>query len=76
MNDALHAATFFIIFAVALFIYGGAIYATGDKSLLPLRAQLSIRGPEDVKRVGLITARVGLVIGVLAFIVRLLVSRS
>ena len=64
--DGLYACIFFIIFAVALLIYSYALYKTGDKDLLPYRAQLSIKNEEDVRRVGLISARVALIIAALA----------
>ena len=64
--DGLYACIFFIIFAAALLIYGGVLYKTGDKKLLPLRAQPTIRNEEDVRRVGLISARVALIIAALA----------
>ncbi|MDO4404923.1 MAG: hypothetical protein Q4C09_07785 [Atopobiaceae bacterium] len=71
MNDLLHVGTFFLIFAAVLVVYGGVIAATGDKNLLPLRAQLSIRNKQDVMRVGRIVVIVGLVIGVLALMLRI-----
>ena len=66
MNDLLHASTLFLIFALALVFYGAALAKTGNKNLLPYRAMHSVRGPQDVKRVGRITVVIGLVIGALA----------
>ena len=64
--DGLYACIFFTIFAAALLIYSYALYKTGDKNLLPYRAQPSIRNEDDVRRVGLISARVALIIAALA----------
>ncbi|MDO4808181.1 MAG: hypothetical protein Q4A07_13145 [Coriobacteriales bacterium] len=58
----------FLIFAVALVLYGAAIAKTGNKDLLPYRAQHSVRNAEDVRRVGRITVVVGLVIGALSLV--------
>ena len=66
MNDLMHASTLFVVFAMVLMLYGAALVRTGDKNLLPARAIHSVRGPHDVRRVGRITMRVGLVIGILA----------
>ena len=71
MNDLAHAGTLFVIFGIALVIYGAVLTQTGNVELLPWRAQHSIRGPEDVKRVGRITIVVGIVIGLVALLVRL-----
>jgi hypothetical protein len=68
MNDAYYAALFILIFAVLVVIYGAILAHTGNVELLPLRAQLSISGPEDVKRVGVISARVGLVLAALSLV--------
>ena len=69
MNDTYYAALFILIFAVLVVIYGAILAHTGNVELLPLRAQLSISGPEDVKRVGIYNARVGLVLAALSLIV-------
>lgn len=74
MNDLAHAGTLFVIFGIALVIYGAVLTQTGNIELLPWRAQHSIRGPEDVRRVGRITLIVGVVIGVIALLVRLLAT--
>ena len=74
MNDLLHASTLFLIFSAALILYGALLFKTGDKELLPYRAKHSVRSAEDVKRVGKITATIGVVIGALALLVRMLVS--
>ena len=66
MDDSLYASIFFLIFAVALALYSMALINTGDKSLLPWRAQHSVSGPEDVRLVGRATRTVALVIGVIA----------
>ena len=68
MDDSLYASIFFLIFAIALVLYSAALIATGDKSLLPLRAQHSISGPDDVKLVGRVTRTVALVIGAVAIV--------
>lgn len=66
MNDLLHASTFFLIFCAALLIYGAVLAKTGNKNLLPIRAARSVRNAQDVRRVGRITIKVGLVIGVIS----------
>ena len=72
MNDLRHAATFFLIFAISLVLYGALLAKTGNKGLLPARASHSVRGPQDVRRVGSVTMAVGAVVGALALAVRLL----
>jgi len=74
MNDLVHASTFFTIFALMLVLYGAVLAATGNVGLLPRRASLSIKGPDDVRRVGRIVLIVGAVIGAIALVVGL-VSR-
>lgn len=64
----MHPSMLFLIFAVALVLYGAAIAKTGNKDLLPYRAQHSVRNAEDVRRVGRITVVVGLVIGALSLV--------
>ena len=64
MNDLLYASLFLCIFALALMAYGAILAKTGNKELLPMRAIHSVRGPEDVKRVGRIVVVVGLVVGI------------
>ena len=71
MSDLSHAATLFLIFAAVLALYGAALAQTGNKELLPSRAERSVRGSSDVKRVGKITMAVALVIGAIALLVRL-----
>ncbi len=68
MDDLQHTRTFFLIFAVALVAYGAILVKTGDKNLLPYRAMLSVRNSEDVRRVGYITARIGMVIGIIMLV--------
>ena len=68
MNDTYYAALFILIFAVLVVIYGAILAHTGNVELLPLRAQPSISGPADVKRVGVISARVGLVLAALSLV--------
>lgn len=63
MNDLAHASLFMLIFAVALVLYGLLLAKTGNRDLMPYRAQHSIRNKEDVKRVGRIVIVVGLVLG-------------
>ena len=72
VNDLLHASTLFLIFAAALVCYGAVLAKTQNKDLLPYRAMHSVRSARDVLRVGRVTTLVGLVIGVLALLVRLL----
>ena len=66
MDESLYASIFFLIFAVALALYSQALVNTGDKNLLPWRAQHSISGPEDVRIAGRATRAVAFVIGVIA----------
>lgn len=66
MDESLYASIFFLIFAVALALYSQALITTGDKKLMPWRAQHTVRGPEDVRLVGRTTRTVALVIGAIA----------
>ena len=68
MNDLAHASTLFFIFAAALILYGALIARSGNAELLPLRARHSIRGAEDVRRVGRYVLIVGVVIGAIALL--------
>ncbi len=63
MNDLLHAGTLFLAFSIALVLYGWILAKTGNRNLLPYRAMHSVRDERDVRRVGSIVVRVGLVIG-------------
>ena len=69
MNDIYYAALFILIFAILIVLYGTVLAHTGNVELLPMRAQLSIRGPEDVRHVGTISARVGLVLAIASLVV-------
>lgn len=73
MSDLRHAATFFLIFAMTLLLYGTLLARTGNKRLLPVNAARSVRGPADVRRVGDIVVAVGAIIGTVALLVRLVV---
>lgn len=66
MNDLANASLLFLIFAAVLIVYGAAIAKTGNVELLPYRSRHSIGSSADVKRVGRIVVRVGLVIGAIA----------
>lgn len=68
MDELLHPSMFFLIFAIALTLYGAAIAKTGNRDLLPYRAIHSIRNSEDVKRVGRIVVRVGLIVGAFSLV--------
>lgn len=59
----MYAVIFLLIFAVLIVAYGFVLYKTGSVDLMPYRAIHSIRGKQDVKHVGLVTMRVGLVLG-------------
>lgn len=59
----MYAIIFLLIFATLVVAYGLLIHKTGNIDLLPYRAQHSIRGKDDVRYVGLMTVRVGLVLG-------------
>lgn len=74
MNDLLHAGTFFLIFAIALVCYGAILVKTGNKELLPYRAMHTVRNKQDVMRVGRIVIVVGIVIAVVALLVRFLAT--
>ena len=69
MNDLVHAGTFFLIFAVALALYGFLMAKTGKLDLIPYRARHSINGPDDIRRVGRAVIKIALVIGVVALLV-------
>lgn len=71
MDELLHVSTLFLFFAGALVAYAALLVATGNKELLPYRAIHSIRGPEDVRRVGRIVIVVGVVIGLAALALRI-----
>ena len=71
MNDLSHVGTLFLIFALALMGYGAALAATGNKELLPLHAQHSVSNKDEVRRVGRIVVVVGLVIGAMALLLRI-----
>ena len=68
MNDTYYAALFILIFAILIVLYGAILAHTGNEELLPWRAQLSVSGPEDVKRVGIISARVGLILAIISLV--------
>jgi hypothetical protein len=53
-------------------VHGAALALTGSKDLVPLRAVHSVRSSDEVRQLGRIVVVVGLVIGAIAFVVRLL----
>lgn len=59
MNDSYFACVFLLFFFVCCFLYGCWIKKTGNKDLLPYRAQHSIASVDDVRRVGFWTLVVG-----------------
>lgn len=63
MSDLHNAGMFFGLFAVVLVLYGLLLVRTGKKSYLPYRATHSVRGEDDVRRVGAIVMRIGFAIG-------------
>ena len=65
-EDIRGVSTLMLIFGFALLAYGALIFATGNKDLLPMRAQHSVRTKDDVRVVGKYTAIVGAVIAALA----------
>lgn len=67
----MHAAIFLLLFAGLLALYGLVLYRTGDVTMLPYRARHSVRGKADVKRVGLIVLRIGLLLAAVLCIVLL-----
>ena len=68
MDDFSNAGKFLLIFALALVLYGAVLAKTGNKELMPYRAVHSIRGADDVKRVGRIVIIVGLVLAALVLV--------
>lgn len=72
VNDLTHVGTLFLIFALVLALYAAILAHTGNRDWLPLRAARSVRGPEDVRRVGRITLVVALVIGAAALLLMVL----
>lgn len=73
MSDVRNAAILFAIFGLALLAYGLLLRVTGSEDLIPRRAVSSITGPEDVRRVGRLTMRVGAVILVASILAIVLV---
>ena len=69
----MHAITFLLVFAAALVLYGLAMWKTGDVGLMPFHRVHSIRGSADVRHVGIIVCRVGLVLAALLLVALLLV---
>lgn len=59
----MHAIEFLLIFAAALVLYGLVMWRTGNVNLIPYHATHSIGSNDDVRRVGLIVVRVGLILG-------------
>ncbi|MDO4538017.1 MAG: hypothetical protein Q4B54_07630 [Coriobacteriales bacterium] len=66
MSDLQPASILFLIFAIALLLYGAAMVKTGDGGLVPFQSAHSIRDRNDVKYLGRIVAIVGLIIGIVA----------
>lgn len=66
-EDFVGVTTLFAIFGAALLLYGFVLFRTGNKDLLPLRAQYSVRGKADVMRVG----KYVLIIGAILLVVML-----
>lgn len=52
MSDLHNIGILFSAFGAALVAYGFLLWKTGNKDLLPLRAQISIGNEDDVRRVG------------------------
>ena len=69
----MNAVKFLLIFAALVLVYGFAIYRTGDAGLIPYRARHSIASKEDVRLVGLVTMRVGLVLAGVLLVALLIV---
>ena len=65
-EDIRGVSTLMLIFGFALLAYGTLIWATGNKNLLPMRAQHSVRTKNDVRVVGKYTTIVGAVIAALS----------
>lgn len=61
-SPCMHATIFLLIFAGLLVAYGIAMHRTGDINLMPYRVQHSVHSQQDVRRVGLIVMRVGIVL--------------
>ncbi|MBQ9005274.1 MAG: hypothetical protein IJ092_02750 [Atopobiaceae bacterium] len=71
-EDIRGVSTLMLIFGLVLLAYGALIYTTGNKDLLPMRAQHSVRTKDDVRVVGKYTAIVGAIIATLAGVAFLL----
>lgn len=63
MDEMHNVSLFFLFFAAALLLYGAILARTGNKDLLPYRAMVSISSKYEVKRVGIIVCRIGMIIG-------------
>lgn len=68
MNEMHNVSLFFLIFAALLLLYGAILAKTGSKDLLPMRAAISISSKDEVRRVGAIVCRIGVIIAVVCLI--------
>ena len=62
MSDLEGVGILFSVFGAVLVAYGYAIWRTGNKDILPMRAQISIRGEDDVRRIGKWVVIVGIAV--------------
>lgn len=74
MSESYYACMFMTIFFGFCGLYGLLVKMTGNKDLLPYRAQLSVSDEDDVRRVGHVTIIVS-VIGMGAFLVAMIAAR-
>ena len=73
MSESYYACLFMTIFFACCGLYGLVVERTGDKEMLPYRAQHSVRDEDDVRRIGHVTALVS-VIGVTVFLVAMVAA--
>lgn len=78
MDDLFNPSILFVIFGIVLVLYGALVAKTGDINLLPYRSSRSIPSGDDeqVRRVGRIVVRVGLVIGAIALVLAFVATKS
>lgn len=66
MDDLRNTSIFMLIFAGTIVAYGLLLLAHPSKNLLPMRAAQSVKNEDDIRRVGRITAIIGVAIGAIA----------
>ena len=66
MSDIHNVCILFFVFGIALLAYGIVLKRSGNIDLLPYRVQPTVSTEADVKRIGLITLRIGLIIALVS----------